>query len=264
MNTQAPKNNETIKMVERALQVLDLLRAPNSRFGVNEIAKKCDLNPSTTFRILKTLEKSGWVFQLSDDRYISGEKLSFITEKNNLYLALQDVALFIMQDYTDQYGQAMNLMVRNGKHCVIIQQSRTNRFVDYVPPMHTDLPIHACAGGKILLSSLPINYAERIINACELTKLTEDTITDTERFWQELRQTATQGYAFDHKESTENGSCIAVPVYDREGTVIAAISFSGFIGVEDTDDLLKYLPILHEVSNKISHSLFRVGTEYSA
>ena len=64
------KNVETIKMVERALAVLDLLRARRERLGVNEIAKLCELNPSTAFRILKTLEKSGWAFQFTDGRYI--------------------------------------------------------------------------------------------------------------------------------------------------------------------------------------------------
>ena len=75
---------EIIKMVERALTVLDLLRTSKERLGVNEIAKRCDLSPSTAFRILKTLEVTGWVFQLSDDRYIPGEKISFVTEKSNM------------------------------------------------------------------------------------------------------------------------------------------------------------------------------------
>ena len=63
--------------------------------------------------------------------------------------------------------------------------------------------------------------------------LTKNTITDTEEFWHELRTVAKQGYAFDDKESAENGSCIAVPIRDCEGNIIAALSFSGFVGVSD-------------------------------
>ena len=47
---------ETIKMLESAMGVLDLLRTAKTPMGVNAIAKQCSLNPSTTFRILKTLE----------------------------------------------------------------------------------------------------------------------------------------------------------------------------------------------------------------
>ncbi len=257
MDEQNIQNVETIKMVERALTVLDLLRSKNERLGVNEIAKTCGLNPSTAFRILKTLEKSGWVFQLNDGRYITGQKISFVTEKNNLYLALREVAQFVMQEYTEKYGQAMNLLVRQGVHCTILQQSRTKSLVDYVPPLYSNLPIYACAGGKILLSELPIYLAEQIVSSCDMKPLTSHTITDPEQFWQALRAAAKQGYAIDNKESAENGSCIGVPIRDHEGTIIAALSFSGFIGIEDTQELQKYLPALREASEKISHSLYQ-------
>lgn len=55
----------------------------------------------------------------------------------------------------------------------------------------------------------------------------------------------------------KTGSCIAVPVRDNEGTIIASLSFSGFVGVQDTDELLEYLPALQEASKKISQSLYR-------
>lgn len=253
---QSTQNGDIIKMVENALLVLDLLRTRKDRLGVNEIAKLCGLSPSTAFRILKTLEASGWAFQLSDDRYIPGEKISFATEKNNFYVALSDVAQFVMNDCTAKYGQAMNLVVRRGADCTIIQQSRTNRLVEYVPPLYSDLPFYACAGGKVLLSELPIHLAEKIINSREMMPLTPHTITDPEQFWHALRETAKQGYAFDFNESAVNGSCVAVPVRDSEGTIIAALSFSGFIGVADAEELRKYLPALREASAEISRDLY--------
>ena len=106
----------TIKMVENALFVLDILHDGEEPLGVNEIAKRSGLSVSTTFRILKTLEKTKWAFQLSDDRYITGHKISFVTEKTNLYLALSDVSYFIMQEYVSRYHRAMNLMVRENDH----------------------------------------------------------------------------------------------------------------------------------------------------
>ena len=183
-------------------------------------------------------------------RYITGQKISFVTEKNNLYLALRDIAHFVMAEYTEQYSQAMNLLVREGEHCTILQQSRTKRFIDYIPPMFSILPIYASAGGKILLSELPINLVDQIINSCDMKPLTSHTITDPEKFWQALLATAKQKYALDYKESAENGCCIGVPVRDHEGTIIAALSFSGFIGIDDPQELLKYLPALNEASEE--------------
>lgn len=257
MEEQNAKGTETIKMVDRALAVLDVLRVERKRLGVNEIAKKCEISPSTAFRILKTLEANGWVYQCGDDRYITGQKISFVIEKDNLYLALKEVAAFTMERFTAEYGQAMNLIVREGAHCYILQQSRTKKFVDYIPPLYSDLPFYACAGGKILLSELPVSLAEQIINSCEMVPLTQFTITDPDVFWQELRKVAKTGYAFDNKESAENGSCIGVPVRNCDGDIIAALSFSGFVGVENTDALLQYLPALQEAAGEISKNLYK-------
>lgn len=251
------QTTETIKMVDRALKVLDILRTEKQPIGVNEIAKQSALSPSTAFRILKTLEANGWIYQCSDGRYITGQKLSFVMEKDNLYLALKEVAGFTMKNYTQKYRQPMNLIVRENTHCYILQQSRTNSLVNYVPPLYSKLPFYACAGGKILLSELPIGLVEKLIESCNMLPLTEHTITSPDIFWKELRTVAKQGYAFDDRESSENGSCIAVPVRDCSGNIIASLSFSGFVAVQNKEDLLDYLQPLKEASAEISHTLYK-------
>lgn len=255
---------EIIKMVDNAMKVLDVLRESDNRLGVNEIAKSCELNPSTTFRILKTLEQSGWVFQLNDGRYIIGQKIGFVTEKNNFYLALREIASVVMEKCVEEQKTAMNLMVREGSSCIIIEQVRTKNIIDYVPPVNSRLPVYACAGGKILLSELPVNLVELIIENTKMEPLTAYTIKTPEEFWKVLRETAKKNYAFDFQESIENGSCVAVPIRDNEGTIIAALSFSGFIGIKETDQLLKYVPILNAASQKITEGLYRCeGKEHS-
>ena len=254
MGKEAP---ETIKMIEHALKVLDILRERNQKLGANELAKICEINPSTAFRILKTLEADGWVYQCSDKSYIIGEKISFALEKDNFYLAAKEISAFTMQKYTEKYNHAMNLIVRDGSSCYIIQQSRTRNLIDYVPPMYSELPFYACAGGKILLAQLPIHLIDLLINSVEMVPFTQHTITDPDEFWKQLRTVAAQGYAFDDKESSVNGSCIAVPVYDHSGNTIAALSFSGFISVENPEDLLVYLPPLKEASAEITDNLFK-------
>ena len=256
METGKNQKVETIKMVENAMGVLDLLRTAKTPMGANAIAKQCALNPSTTFRILKTLELTGWVYQMEDDRYIPGQKLSFVTERNNFYLALSDAAKCVMEECTARHGLAMNLIVRSGSDCEILQQTLTKSIINYVPPLHSVLPYYACGGGKILLCELPDALIEQMIAAHRMEALTPFTITDPAAYIAELKKTAANGYAIDFQESSINGSCIAVPVRDKEGTIIASLSFSGLIGVSDPAKLLKYLPALREASEKITASLF--------
>lgn len=262
MEEPAEKTIETIKVVDRALTVLDKLRSERKSLGVNEIAKQCGFPPSSTFRILKTLELRGWVFKFSDDTYITGEKLSFVLENNNLFLALKDVASFVMGRYSKKYNHAMNLLVREGARCYILQQSRTDNLFDYIPPQYSELPYYASSGGKILHSELPSCLVDEIISSKPMLQLTEHTITDPEEFRQELQTVAKHGYAIDFKESAENGSCIAVPVRDNEGNIIAALSFSGFIGITNITKLLEFVPALKDAAQEISQNLYRCwGTE---
>ena len=223
MATDSPEKKETIKMVENAMAVLDLLRTNKNPVGVNSIAKQCDLGPSTAYRLLKTLEMTGWVYQLSDDTYIPGEKLTFITSKNNFYLALRDAAKAIMEECTARHGMAMNLIVRNGAECEVLEQSLTKSIINYVPPIHSVLPYYACGGGKVLLCELPPALIDQILSSHALEALTPYTITDPDEYRKALKETAKNGYAVDFQESSINGSCIAVPIRNKEGTIISSL-----------------------------------------
>lgn len=256
MGASSNNKNETIKMVETSMEVLDLLRTSKNPLGVNAIAKQCQINPSTSFRILKTFEKTGWVYQLEDNRYIAGGKICFYTEKNNFFLALRDVAKFVMDDCTSRHGIAMNLIVRDGADCTIIQQSLTKSIVNYIPPLNSVLPYYACGGGKILLCELPELLIEQILSTYRMEALTPYTITSPKQYLTELEKTKLNGFAIDFQESSLNGSCIAVPVRDRDGTIVASLSFSGLIGVQNPDSLMKYVPILQDASKKITSRLY--------
>lgn len=249
-------SNETIQVLDRALMILEIFRKGQNQYGVTEIAKRLKMNPSTTFRILQTLRNNGWIHQTNDGRYISGTKLSSQLEKSNFYLALRDVSQTIMDLGTAKYKQAMNLIIRDGTKCHILQQSRTTNLVDYVPPLYSELPFYASAGGKILFCELPKALLKQMIDSTELVSFTKHTITNPVMFMKELEQVASDGYAFDNHESAENGSCISVPVRDMENNIIAALSFSGFIGIRDTKDLLAYLPALQDASREITQQLF--------
>lgn len=250
------KKVETIKMVENAMNVLDIFRMLESPIGVNAISKQCKLNPSTAHRILKSLEKTGWVYQCGDGQYISGPKLGFVTSKNNFYIALRDSAKFLMEQCTAEHGMAMNLIVRNGADCEVIEQATPNRIINFVPPLHALLPYYACGGGKILLSELPENIVDQLLTAFPPKAITPYTIVEPPKYKEELRKVKAQGFAIDFQESSENGSCIAVPIRDNENVIIASLSFSGLIGVKDPSALLQYVPILQATSKGITKNLY--------
>ena len=166
------KEQGTVQALERGLKILELLMQEKRPMGVNEIAKCQGITPSAAYRILKTLEANGWSFQMSDDKYIPGEKLSYVTEKNNFHLALAEVAYPVMQELTAREILPMNLVVRQDRRFFILQQTRTNRYVDFVAPVGSALPLHASAGGKILLCELPEVLRTQFIDGIAFESMT--------------------------------------------------------------------------------------------
>ena len=77
------QNAEKVQTLDRALKILDSLMDTTHPLGVNEISKMHEINPSAAHRILKTLQVNGWVYQCENDKYILGEKIAFVTEKDN-------------------------------------------------------------------------------------------------------------------------------------------------------------------------------------
>jgi DNA-binding IclR family transcriptional regulator len=248
----------TVKTLEKALMVLDVIKEANRPIGVNEISRLCSVNLTTTFRILKTLKNGGWVFQDENDKYIIGPKISFVTEKNNFYMALKEIAYYTMARLTVQELQAMNLIIRENEKCYILQQSRTHKLMDYIPPVGTYLPVYASAGGKILLSELPNIIVEKLLDIIDMKPLTKNTITSRAALIEELKKVKQNGYALDVHETQDDGFCIAVPIRNKEGDIIAALSFSGIIGIVPESKIEYYYHILTKASAEITENLYKL------
>ena len=253
---ETDQKKDTIKVLDKALIILDTLRNSDKPMGVNEISKKCKINVTTTFRILKTMKSHGWVYQDENDKYIIGYKIAIVTEKNNFYLALKEMAYFTMVGLTNVEAQVMNLCVREYNKILILEQSRTEKLVDYVPPRGSTLPIYASASGKVLLSEVSQPLLDEIIKTIEFKQLARNTITGKKSFLDELKEVRQKGYALDINESDEIGSCIAVPMRDKDGEIIASLTFSGFIGGIPKNDIEYYFEVLKKASKEIMEKLY--------
>jgi len=87
-------------------------------------------------------------------------------------------------------------------------------------------PAYCTALGKAILANLPIEESDRIFEK-PLEKLTDKTVVDRIRLHEEFADIRLNGYAVDD-EGIEHGLyCLAVPIHNYTGRVVAAISISG-------------------------------------
>lgn len=255
---------EVIKKVSGALHVLDVLRKEDEPMSVPEIVNKCALKPSAVRRIIRTLEEVGWVSRLNENLFLPGPKAERICGRDTLHMALADAAGAILGAYVERWQEAINLMILDGAYCEIIQQAKSQDKINYVPPVGTRLPFYSCAGGKVLVSELPEIWYKNLFTYSERTPLTANTITDDGAFLQEVQNVRKSGFSTDYHEVLEVGSCVAVPVRDRAGTIIASLSYSGLLNVQNKEELADYVPDLKAASKELTNRLYPTTRDNNA
>ncbi len=224
------EENKTVQAVERALAIMDVLAAAGVPMAISDLADRVQLNISTVHRLLGTLIVNGYIEQEPEtSRYKLGLKL-FVMGKTALYAKdLQSIARPFLEELVKSCNETANLAVLDGRDVVYIDQVESSNIV--IVRMFARVgsrgPAHATGSGKMLLSALPEDELEKIFAGIQLEQYTSETITDKAMLKKELQRIRRQGYAIDLGERDADVRCVAAPIRNHEGKVIAAISVSG-------------------------------------
>ncbi|MGE4607405.1 MAG: IclR family transcriptional regulator C-terminal domain-containing protein, partial [Myxococcota bacterium] len=122
------------------------------------------------------------------------------------------------------------------------------------------LPVHSTALGKVLLGCATDEcreiYDRTVVAGRPLSRRTDVTIVDPLKFFEHIRTVAGQGFALDIEETEHGLNCVAAPIFDRSGAVVAAISVSGPSFRSGIDRLMQEIvPLVTASADRISRSL---------
>jgi IclR family transcriptional regulator, KDG regulon repressor len=222
------KDRYLINSIVRACNVLRCLSREKAYFKISEIAHLLHLDRSTTYRVLLSLEKCGFV---EKDKK-TGEYSLGITafEIGNTYLRQTDliqVSKPIMADLASRVRETVHLAVLSDTEIVYVDKVDSPRSLGVMSKIGQRAPLYRTALGKVLLAFRPEEERSRIISEIRLKPSTRNTITSKRKLVEELEETRKRGYALDRRESEEDIECIGAPIRDHLGGVIAALSISG-------------------------------------
>ncbi|MTI94328.1 MAG: IclR family transcriptional regulator [Firmicutes bacterium] len=223
-------NEKTVQSVERALQILEELARDKHGLGVTRLAAALDLHKSTVHRLLGTLMARGYVDKEPEgDRYRLGTRILFLAGAVLERMDVRTVARPYIRQLSLETNEVVHLAVRDGDEVVYIDKEESPR--QNSVRLHSKIGrramLHCTAVGKVLLSDLSEQQVSEVIQRTSLPKFTDNTITDAASLEKELAKIRGQGYALDESEHERDIRCVAAPIRDRDGTVIAAISISG-------------------------------------
>lgn len=229
-NVTEEKEGKHVQSLERALNILEVMAREGAPISVTELAEKVNLKISTVHRLLATLSFRGYVDQSPEDnKYKLGLKLLEIGNSVLNHSDIRTITRPYLEELVEKCNETANLAILDETDVVYIDQveSKNLIIVRMLAQVGNRGPVHCTASGKVLLAFYPESKVDEIIEQIDMVKYTNETITDPKHLKKELQRIRQEGYALDWGEREEHVRCIAAPIFNYEGKIVASVSISG-------------------------------------
>lgn len=217
-----------VKSLARGLTILEVLSAHPDGLTLSEISRSLALPKSSTHALLHNLLERDYLMDGRRDRtYRLGPRLF---QLGNAYVHGIDLVADgqeTVRAVSRRCDETVHLATLEGRDVLYVAKEEGTSYIRMVSALGQRVPAHGTGVGKMLLSSLteeelsalyPPEYPPQ--------QMTARTIADLSAMKVELGRTRERGYALDDEESTVGLRCVAAPVYDAAGTMVAAMSIS--------------------------------------
>ncbi|MGH8546252.1 MAG: IclR family transcriptional regulator [Gammaproteobacteria bacterium] len=252
MPTPLVNSKNLLSSLDHALVILEAIGHCRSPLGLSEIVRKTGYAKTTVHRVLLTLAGRGFVRkEYQTDRYQLTLKLFEIGSTAVSQLGIKDVAKPHLEAVRNLSGETAHLAVMDDDGVFYIDKIESTQSIRMYSYIGSRAPIHCTAVGKALLAHQSDERLDKFLSP-GLKAYTQNTILNKDKLVEELRKIRKQGYALDNEELEIGLFCIAAPVRNHLGEVIAAISISG-PGVRLPKSRIRDLvPVMIRTGNEIS------------
>lgn len=211
---EEPESN--VRSISRALRILDCFSREYPALSLVEIAKRIELSPSTTSRLVATLENNGYLRR--DEKsleYSLGYKLAHLGAVCLASEGLKDIAHPYLEALRNLFNESAGLYVLSKNHRVCIDCVPSTQAIHRVIEVGERLDMTMGASGRLLLAYQPPEFIQHYMIENPLVNISV------------LADIREAGYAISRDERTVGITSIAAPVFDAQRHVKAALFISG-------------------------------------
>jgi IclR family transcriptional regulator, KDG regulon repressor len=217
-------NEYRIAVVERTLDLLDVLAESSTPLGVSDLARSIGATKSAVFRLLVNLERRGYVVRDPiSSKYQLGGQLVRLGQRALESSDIRSRARPVLEALHQRFNETVNLGVFGDGLVNYVDMIESDQGLRMAARVGVTDQMHSTSLGKAILSFLPAGEQDRIL-ARPLVRQTELTITDPETLRAELSMIRRIGFAEDRGENEVGARCFGAPIFDHQGQVIAAVS----------------------------------------
>ena len=254
-NKKIIRHEDFIAGIAKGLAILECFGPERHRLNISTAAEKTGMTRAAARRQLLTLEYLGYLDFDGHYYHFTPKILKF----SGAYLdgsPLPKICQPLLNLLTNQTSLIYSVMVLDGYEAITIARSAAHQQTDRVNPyglhLGNRLPAHATSAGKILLAHLNVEEQKQWLTQYPLKRLTKYTYTDSDAFIELLHEIKEQDWCYSCEEHELGVHAVAVPIYDSNAVVVAALNIVSPTIRTTKDYLITHiLPLLQETARDL-------------
>lgn len=243
------------KALVKGIALVDIVAARSGPVRQSDLVEQSGLPRPTAVRLLDALRELGLLDTDAHGDYRLGAHVAMWGLAFRNAIDISDIAADVMQDLSAELRETCYLGVRDGDRVLYLGAAHGPQSIRPAATVGASNPLYCTGIGKALLAFLPAAERDAYIARTEFVARTANTVTDRDAFVGVLDATAARGYAIDDIENEEGIRCIAVPIRDASGAVVAGMSISAPAYRFNMDDLTRVAPHVVERAAELSRRL---------
>lgn len=216
-----------LQTIQKIGPVLDLFTCEQPEWGVSEAAEAIGVPRSSAHALLSSLVDTGLLQCRTRGRYRIGWRVVEMGQTLRAGVDVRSAAADVMQRLVDAFGETCHLAVMDRYKTLYLDKITGNHVINVMGArVGSHVEMHCSAIGKVLLASCDPHEIDQFITNKPLRRLTPATITNPVALTRELEQIRRTGFAIDAGEAVAEVHCVAAPIRDEIGDIVAALSVS--------------------------------------
>jgi IclR family acetate operon transcriptional repressor len=237
----------------KAFGVLEAVVAAKAAVTLSDLMQFTGMPKPSLHRTLALFEEAGLISREPTGRsYVPGPRLARFGLDVLQHDAVAAVRRAVLRQLVADLGETCNLCVLRRGELVYLDRVEADWPLRLHLTVGTTLPPHCAASGKLLLAFKPTAERNALIEAMPLQRFTDRTITNRQLLATELDRIAASGYAVDNEEYVVGVACVAVPVHDADGNVVAAVAVHAAPARLPLSRALEFVPTLNAAAAAIA------------